>query len=84
MSEAAEILVVIVSSILAIFLIVSIILGIYIIKLSAEIRRIVKSAENTVDSISSAARGFSKIVSPVFAAELINRVLKKYTKKGRK
>lgn len=84
MSEAAEILVIIVSSVLTLFLIVSIILGIYLIKLTVEIRRIVKSAEDTVDSIGSAAKGFSKLVSPVFAAEFINRLVKKYTNKGRK
>lgn len=83
MSEAAEILVIIVSSVLTIFLIISIILGIYLVKLSAEIRRIVKTAEKTVSSIESAAKGFSRFVSPVFVADLIGRTVKKY-KKGSK
>jgi F0F1-type ATP synthase assembly protein I len=84
MSEAAEILVIIVSSILAIFLIISIILGIYLIRLSVEIRRVAKSAQSTVNNIGSTFSGFGKIISPVFVGEVIGRVLKKYTKKGSK
>lgn len=80
MSEAAEVLVIIVSSVLTIFLIISIVLGVYLIKLSAEIRRIVKSAEKAVNSVESAAKGFSRFVSPVFIADFIGRTVKKYTK----
>ncbi len=80
MSSAAEILVIIVSSVLAIFLVVSIILGIYLIKLSIEIRRITRSAQKTVDHIESAASGFAKFISPVFVADIIGKVIKKYTK----
>lgn len=84
MSEAAEVLVIIVSSILTIFLAISIILGIYLIKLTVEIRRIVKSAEETVDNIGSAAKGLGKLISPVFVAEMISRFIKKSSKKGDK
>lgn len=80
MSTAAEILVIIVSSVLTLFLVISIILGIYLIKLSAEIRRITRSAQKTVDHIESAASGFSKFISPVFMADIIGRIIKKYTK----
>lgn len=84
MSTAAEILVIIVSSVLAIFLIVSIILAIYLIKLSAEIRRLTKTAQNTVDHIDSAVTGVSRLVSPMFVAELVGRYIKKFTnKKGK-
>ncbi len=81
MSNAAEILVIIVSSVLAIFLIVSIILGIYLIKLSAEIRRIAKSAQSTISHIDSAVVGVSRLTSPMFVADLIGRYIKKFTKK---
>ena len=84
MSTAAEILVIIVSSVLAIFLIVSIILAIYLIKLSAEIRRLTKTAQSTVDHIDSAVTGVSRLVSPMFVAELVGRYIKKFTnKKGK-
>jgi len=78
-------LVIIVSSFLAIFLIISIILGIYLIKLSAQIRRVTKSAQSTVDDIGSTFSNISKVISPVFVGEVIGRIMKKYTnKKGSK
>lgn len=84
MSSAAEILVIIVSVVLSVFLIVGIILGIYLIKVSAEIRRIAKSAQHTVDTIGSAVSGIARVTSPLFIAELIGRQLKKFTKKAKK
>jgi len=84
MSTAAEILVIIVSSVLVIFLVVSIILGVYLIKLSAEIRRLTKSAQNTVSHIDSAVVGVSRLASPMFAAEMVGKYIKKFTKKGKK
>ncbi len=81
MSSAAEILVIIVSVVLCIFLIVSIILGVYLIRLSAEIRKIAKSAEQTVSSIGSAVSGFAKFTSPMFVAEMIKQMIKQHSKK---
>lgn len=84
MSSAAEILVIIVSSVLSIFLVVSIILGIYLIKLTAEIRKLTKTAQNTVTHIDSAVVGVSRLASPMFAAEMVGKYIKKFTKKGKK
>lgn len=84
MSTAAEILVIILSVVLAIFLIVGIVLLVYLIRLSAEIRKIATSASRTVDSIESAVSGASKWVSPVFMAELIGRYMRKFTKQSKK
>jgi uncharacterized protein YoxC len=84
MSSAAEILVIIVSSVLSVFLIIAIILGIYLIKLTAEIRRLAKSAQSTVSHIDSAVNGVSKIASPIFVAELVGKYIKKFSKKGKK
>lgn len=80
MDQAAEILVIIVSSVLFVFLIVGIVLGIYIIKLTAEIRRLTKSAQDTVSHIENAVAGVSKIASPLYVAQLVNRYIKKFTK----
>ena len=80
MSPAAEVLVIIVSIVLSIFLIVSIILGVYLIKLSAEIRKIAKSAEHTVSTIGSAVTGFAKFTSPMFVAEMIKQMIKQLSK----
>ena len=85
MDQAAEILVIIVSSVLSIFLIVAIILGIYLIKLTSEIRRLAKTAQNTVSHIDNAVVGVSKLTSPLFVAEMVNRYIKKFMgKKGKK
>lgn len=84
MSSAAEILVIIVSVVLAIFLIVAIVLGIYLIRLSSEIRRIAKSAQQTIDSIGSVAGGISRFTSPLVVAQFLGRYVKKFTKKSRK
>ncbi len=81
MDQAAEILVIIVSSVLAIFLVVAIILGIYLIKLTAEIRRIARTAQNTVEHIDSAVVGVARLTSPMVIAEMIGRYVKKFTKK---
>ncbi len=78
MSSAAEILVIIVSSVLSLFLVVAIILGIYLIKLTAEIRRLAKTAQSTVDHIDTAVSGVSKLVSPMFVASLVGKYIKKF------
>ena len=84
MSSAAEILVIILSITLSIFLIVAIVLGIYLIRLSAEIRRITKSAQNTVDTIGEAVEGVVKITSPVFIARALGQLFTKFNKKSGK
>jgi len=83
MDQAAEILVIIVSSVLTVFLIVAIILGIFLIKLTAEIRRLASKAEDTVSHIDDAVTGVAKLASPVFVATLLRRYIKKFTKKGK-
>ncbi len=84
MSTAAELLVIIVSSVLAIFLIIAIILAIYLIKLTSEIKKIAKKAEHTVSNIDAAVNGVAKLTSPLFVAEMVSKLVKKYTKKGKK
>lgn len=84
MSMAAEILVIIVSSVLSIFLIIAIILAIYLIRLTAEIRKITKTAQSAVEHIDSAVVGVTRITSPIFVAELVSKYVKKFTKKGKK
>lgn len=84
MGSAAEILVVIISVVLSIFLIVGIILGIYLIRLSAEIKKIVRSAQRTVDTVGGTIQNVSRLTSPVFMARTITQFIKKFTKKGKK
>jgi len=78
MSSAAEILVVILSIVLSLFLILGMVLMVYLIVLTRQIRKITKSAERTVDDLESTVADFSKIVSPIFIAEMVNRFIKKF------
>lgn len=84
MDQAAEILVIIVSSVLSVFLIVAIILGIYLIKLTSEIRRLAKSTQDTISHIDTAVVGVTRITSPIFIAEMVNRYIKKFTSKTKR
>jgi uncharacterized protein YoxC len=84
MSPAAEILVIILSVFLAIFLLLGIILFIYLIRLSAEIKKITESTRRTFSNIETAVSGFTKITSPIFIAEFIGKYIKKFMKKAKK
>lgn len=84
MSSAAEVLVIMLAIVLVIFLIVGIILLIYLIRLSAEIRKVAQSAGRTVDHIENAVEGVTKIASPMFVADLIGRYIKKFMKRSKK
>ncbi len=83
MSTAAEVLVIILSVFLAFFLILGVMLTIYLIKLTREIRNVTQAAGRTVGTIESVVSGAAKLTSPLFMAELINKYLKKF-KKGKK
>ena len=85
MNSSAEILVVILSIFLAFFLILGIILMIYLIVLTHQIRKVTKSAEQTVGDVGVFISNVSKIVSPVFVAEMFTRFIKKVktTKKNK-
>ena len=80
MSSAAEILVIILSVFLAIFLILGGILAIYLIKLTREIREVTRSAERTASNIETLISGATKIASPIFFAEMVTRFAKKFKK----
>ena len=83
MSPAAEILVVILSIALAFFLALGIALLIYLLVLTRQIRRVTKSAAKTVENFSSVVTGFSKVISPMFIAEMVSKFIKK-VKRGKK
>jgi accessory gene regulator protein AgrB len=84
MGSAAELLVIILAVVLSVFLIVGIILTIYLIRLSAEIRRIAKTAAHTVDSVESVVSSVTKLTSPLFIAEIVGRYIKKFAKTSKK
>ena len=80
MSSAAEILVVILSVFLAIFLILAIVLTVYLINLTRQIRKVTDSAERTVGSLASVVSSASKLISPIYIAEMFANLMKKSKK----
>lgn len=80
MDTATFVLVIILSIFLAIFLVVGIVLAVYLIRLTAEIRKIAASAQKTVDHIESAVSGFTKVTSPIFVTEIVDRLVKRFVK----
>lgn len=80
MSPAAEILVIILSIFLAIFLLLAIALMTYLIILTKQIRRVTDSAERAVGNFQSIISGVSKAVSPVFIAKMASDLIKKFNK----
>jgi hypothetical protein len=82
MTPAAEILVGILSVTLSVFLIVGIILVIYLIKLTRDIRKVTESAGRAVGNIESFFSKVSKVASPMFIMNAINKFFKKSNKKG--
>jgi uncharacterized protein YoxC len=83
MSPASEILVIILSSFLALFLLLGIILTVYLIKLTKDIRAITASAGRTVNNLEAAVTGVAKLTSPLFVAEMIGRYIKKFKKSNK-
>jgi uncharacterized protein YoxC len=83
MSPASEILVIILASFLALFLLLGIILTVYLIKLTKDIRSITASAGRTVNNLEAAVTGVAKLTSPLFVAEMIGRYIKKFKKSNK-
>jgi hypothetical protein len=80
MDTAAEILVIIISSILAIFLIVLIFALVYVIKIMKQVRRISERAEHVVDSVEATASAFERAASPLAFLRIIGNIIEQTTK----
>ena len=80
MNLAAEILVIILSIFLAIFLIVGIVLFVYLIKLTKQIRSVAQSAEKAAGDIESIVSRVAKVTSPMFLAEIVNKIINLFKK----
>lgn len=80
MTDAASILVIILSVFLALFLILAIILIVLLIKVSQKINRITSSVQSTTENIESVVTGIGKVTSPIFLARMIMKQVKKTTK----
>lgn len=80
MNTASEVLVIIVSSILAIFLVVLIICLIYAIKILKTVRRITDRAENVAGSVEAAASAFERTASPLAILRIVGNIIEQTTR----
>ena len=83
MSTAPEILLMILSVCLAVFLILSITLVVYLIKLTRDIRNVTKSASRTIEGFESSIKNISRLTTPMFIIDLITKYIKKYKKNNK-
>lgn len=80
MNFAAELLVIILSVTLTIFLIFAIILTVYLINLTRQIRKVTALAERTVDGIETAVSNVVKMSIPMCIVEMVAKIVKKSKK----
>lgn len=74
-SNAASILVIIISSLLGIFLVLLIITGIAVLRLVKTVKRIVVKAEDVVDSAEAVTMAFKNVEGPMAALKLIKNIM---------
>ena len=84
METAAEVLLIIVSSVLAIFLVILIIAGVYLIRVLREAHRLAVKAEDAVQRVESAASTLGRTLSPVAAWKLIGGIFNQGSRDRRK
>lgn len=78
--DAMQILVIILSSFLALFLLLAIALTIMVIKLTAQIRQVAATAQDVANHLNSFATNATKFTSPVVLGKLIYNQIKKFKK----
>jgi len=86
MNTASEVLLIIVSAILAIFLLVLIAATIYVVKILRQVKRITERAETVAGSVEAAASAFGRTAAPLAVLKIIGKIVKQSnrTRKGRK
>jgi hypothetical protein len=73
--EAFEILVIILSVALAIFLILGIVFMVYLIRISRRVHEISETARSAVDNVESAAKVFSKAAGPAAFSRIVANIV---------
>lgn len=84
MENAAEILVVVLASFLALFLLLAIVISIKLIQLLNYFKRIAEKAEAIADKAETAASFFSKAAGPAVIGNLIANITEAVTKRSKK
>jgi len=75
MDTAAEVLLIVVSSVLSIFLIVGIVALVYVVKILKQIKLITDRAENVAESMESAPDTFKKTATPIAILKLVGNIV---------
>lgn len=76
--DAAQILVIILSATLAFFLLLSIVLVIYFIKIASQIKRITDSAERTANKFESVAGILQNAAGPAVVTKIVGDIVKRF------
>lgn len=79
--DAMQILVIILSFFLALFLILGIILTVQLIRVTKQIRMIASTTQSAVERVNNFATTATKLASPAFLAKFVADQFKKYKKK---
>jgi hypothetical protein len=75
--EAAEILVIILATAFALFLVLAIVLVVLLIKIATQIRHITSSAQRTVGNIENIVGVFQKAAAPTVVTKVVSEVIQK-------
>jgi len=84
MNEAAQVLVIILSAVLAVFLVLSIILIVKLIRLTNQISKIADSVQGATDGIEKLIRNLAQISSPFVIVKSIKGLFNKFSRKENK
>lgn len=80
MSTTFDVLVIILSSLLGLFLILSVIVAIMVLKITSSIRRLVARGEQVIDSAEAATALFRKASGPLGLLRMVTSVVEAVTK----
>lgn len=80
MSNAAEILVIILSVFLGLFLFLAIVLTILLIKVTRQIKSVTTTAQSTVENLNQFAMNATKVTSPALLGKFVYEQFKKFRK----
>lgn len=81
--DTQTILLAVLTTVLSIFLLVGITVGIFIIKLINTVRRVADKAESVIDSVETAAELVTETTGKLSVLKLVSNIIKLSQKKGR-
>ena len=83
-SKSYDILVIILATALALFLILAIVLTIYLIRIAKHVNQITLKAESLVDNIKSASQTMKSAAGPIAVSKIISTAIGTYVNSKRK